>query len=52
VEYRINLIIKIGIDAVNYLEGKHEPKRYTIDDIKELKRIYREKIKALDTKNS
>jgi len=52
VEYRINLIIKIGIDAVNYLEGKHEPKRYTIEDIKALKVIYKQKIKALDTKNS
>ncbi len=47
VEYRINLIIKIGLDAVNYLEGKHEPKRYTIEDIKTLKAIYKEKVKAL-----
>jgi hypothetical protein len=49
VEYRINLINKIGIDAVNYLEGKHEPKRYTIEDIKTLKAIYKEKVKTLTT---
>ena len=49
VEYRINLISKIGIDAVNYLESKHQPKHYTIEDIKTLKAIYREKVKTLTT---
>ena len=49
VEYRINLIIKIGIDAVNYLESKHQPKHYTIEDIKTLKAIYKEKVKTLTT---
>lgn len=49
VEYRINLINKIGIDAVNYLEGKHQLKHYTIEDIKTLKAIYREKVKTLTT---
>ena len=49
VEYRINLINKIGIDAVNYLESKHQPKHYTIEDIKTLKAIYREKVKTLTT---
>jgi hypothetical protein len=49
VEYRINLINKIGIDAVNYLESKHQPKHYTIEDIKTLKAIYKEKVKTLTT---
>jgi len=49
VEYRINLIIKIGLDAVNYLESKHQPKHYTIEDIKALKILYKQKIKALDS---
>ena len=49
VQYRMNLINKIGLDAVNYLEGKHEPKRYTIEDIKTLKAIYKEKVKTLTT---
>ena len=49
VEYRINLISKIGIDAVNYLEGKHEPKHYTIEDIKTLKLIYKDKLKTFTT---
>ena len=49
VEYRINLINKIGLDAVTYLESKHQPKHYTIEDIKTLKAIYREKVKTLTT---
>ena len=49
VEYRINLINKIGIDAVTYLESKHQPKHYTIEDIQTLKAIYREKVKTLTT---
>lgn len=46
--YRIKLVEKIGKQAVEWLEGKHEAKHYTIDDLKELKRIYREKIKQLE----
>jgi hypothetical protein len=48
IEYRIRLSAKIGLDKVEWLEGKHEPKHYTIDELKELKRIYREKIKLLE----
>jgi len=37
---------------VEWLEGKHEPKHYTIQDIKQIKQLYREKIKLLDMANS
>lgn len=47
VEYRINLISRIGLDAVEWLEGPHEPKKYTIDDLKEIEKEYREKLKKL-----
>jgi len=50
--YRKNLINKIGLEIVEWLEGKHEPKHYTIDDIKKIKQLYREKIKLLDMANS
>lgn len=40
IDYRINLIKKIGLDKVEWLEGPHEPKKYTIDDIKEIKSRY------------
>ena len=42
--YRIGLIKKVGEAKVDWLEGKHEPKKYTIEQIKEIKTIY--KIKA------
>lgn len=35
--YRPRLIERIGADKVEWLEGRHEPKRYTIDDLKRMK---------------
>ena len=52
INYRINLVKKIGLDEVEWLESNHTANKYTIDDIKTLKVIYKQKIKALDTKNS
>lgn len=40
IDYRINLIKKIGLDKVEWLEGPHEPKKYTIEDIKAIKAKY------------
>lgn len=40
VNYRIELVKRIGAELVEWLEGKHEPKRYTIDDLKEIKSKY------------
>jgi len=51
IEYRINLIKKIGLDRVEWLEGKHEPKKYTIEQIKEIKAEYRRKCKELEARN-
>ena len=48
IDYRINLIKKIGIEKVEWLEGKHDPKHYTIEQIKGLKVMYRLKIKQLE----
>ena len=48
INYRINLINKIGVEMVEWLEGPHEPKKYTTDDIKELKVHYRGLIKQLE----
>lgn len=46
-DYRERLIKKIGLDAVEWLEGPHEPKKYTIDDLKEIIKVYKQKIKEL-----
>lgn len=48
INYRKNLIAKIGIEAVEQLEADQTAKHYTIDEIKEIKRIYQQKIKELD----
>lgn len=50
VEYRIGLVKRIGVEAVEWLEGPHEPRRYTIPELKELRqrlsRETREMVKA------
>lgn len=47
VNYRIELVKRIGADRVEWLEGPHEAQRYTIDDLKAIKAEYRAKIKEL-----
>lgn len=48
VEYRISLSAKIGADNLYWLEGPHEPKKYTIDDLKLIKAEYKAKIKETE----
>lgn len=40
VEYRINLVKKIGEEKVAWLEGPHEPKKYTVEELQAIKREY------------
>jgi len=47
IHYRMNLIKKLGVEAVVRLETDFEPKKYTIDDLKEIIKIYRNKVKML-----
>ena len=49
INYRLNLVKKIGLDEVEWLESNHTANKYTIDDIKALKVLYKQKIKALDS---
>lgn len=46
--YRPSLIAKIGIDGVDWLEGPHEAKKYTIDDLKEIKQKYAKLARELE----
>jgi hypothetical protein len=48
-KYRPELIKRIGILQVEWLEGKHEAQNLSIDDIKEIKVYYREQIKLIPT---
>lgn len=47
VEYRISLVKRIGVDEVEWLEGPHEPKRYSIEDLKAIKAEYRARLQDL-----
>jgi len=47
IEYRIRLVKMIGVEKVEFLEQEHEPKKLTIDEIKELQLLYKTKIKML-----
>ena len=38
--YRGALIWKLGAEKVDWLEGPHEPKKYTVDDLKAIKAKY------------
>ncbi|WP_265532572.1 recombination protein NinG [Pseudomonas saponiphila] len=47
VNYRINLVQKIGAEAVAWIEGPHEPCKYTVEDLKAITAEYRAKTKEL-----
>ena len=47
INYRINLIKEIGVKKVEWLEGKHEPRKYSILELKELKQHYKSLIKQM-----
>lgn len=46
--YRIGLIERIGLEKVLWLEGPHEPKKYTIDELKALKAEFKRKCKEMN----
>ena len=46
-DYRPNLIKKIGLDKVEWIEGPHEPKKYTCAELKEIELKYKLKLKEL-----
>ena len=49
IEYRINLVKKIGIERVEFLERQdHPPLKLTIEEIKEQIKIYKAKVKELE----
>jgi len=46
-DYRERLVQKIGLTKVEWLEGPHEPAKYSIGDIKEIIKEYKAKLKEL-----
>ena len=47
VEYRIRLVLRIGAEKVDWLEGPHPARKYTVDEIKAIKADYRAKTREL-----
>lgn len=45
--FRQGLIAKLGLQSVEWLEGPHEPKKYTIPELIEVKATYRRKLREL-----
>jgi len=48
IEYRIALLKRIGFELVAWLEGPHDPKHYTIDDLIEIRQKYTRKRRELE----
>lgn len=47
VNYRIALVKRIGAEQVDWLEGPHEPKKYTVEELKTMTADYRAKTREL-----
>ena len=47
VDYRLGLIARLGIEAVESLEADQTPRKYTIDELKAIKAHYVAKLKEL-----
>jgi hypothetical protein len=47
VNYRIELVRRIGPEKVEWLEGPHEPKRYTIEQLQTIKAEFRALVRQL-----
>jgi hypothetical protein len=52
VNYRINLIDKIGISKVEALEADNEPKHYTIEEVKQIKIKYKQLTRKLQDEST
>ena len=50
VSYRVRLIQKIGIDRVEAIESDNEPRKFTREELKEIKLKYRRKTRELRKK--
>ena len=46
-EYRLGLIQRLGLAAVEALEADQAPRRYTIEDLQAIKALYRQKLRDL-----
>lgn len=48
IEYRKRLIVKVGIEVVEWLEGPHPQRKYSIEDLKEIKQGFNQWARELE----
>lgn len=48
IKYRIGLVQKIGLEAVEALEAWHPPVKMTIEYVQEVEATYKQKLKELN----
>lgn len=49
--YRANLIHRIGLASVEALESDNEPRKWTVEELKEIAAFYKAKLKAIKSNN-
>lgn len=47
VDYRLGLINRIGLEAVERLEADQTPRKWTIEELIELRKLYKQKLRAI-----
>lgn len=47
IQMRVGMIKKIGLARVEWIEGHHEPKKYTLAEIQDMKVFYRAEVRRL-----
>lgn len=52
VDYRIGLIARIGLAAVEALEADQTPRKWTVEELQQIKATYREKLRKLTKEKS
>jgi hypothetical protein len=52
VNYRPNLVDKVGIEMTEWIEGPHETKKYTVDELWQIRDKYKAKLKELKALDS
>ena len=52
INYRIGLIARIGLEAVEVLEGDHTTRKWSIDELRDIRDTYRADLKRLKAANN
>lgn len=50
IPYRAELLKRVGAETLEWIEGPHEPKKYTIEDLKAIRDEYKAKRRQLETR--